>query len=157
MTPMLALDAPNPRTYLRNAPVLERLMFRTSETPDGCWLWRGTLNHHGYGVIGLGGDKGRTAKVHRVAFEELVGPIAADLTIDHLCRNRACVNPDHLEPVPLRVNQARGWEARRAAGVCWKGLHEMTPENVAGHGKYRCLACGRESARARRARVMERV
>lgn len=150
MRPALPLDAPNPSSYLRNAPVLERMMFRTSETPDGCWVWRGCKDQFGYGEIGMGGDKAPTRLVHRVAYEGFVGPIPDGMTIDHLCRNTSCVNPDHLEPVPLRVNIARGWDHRRASGVCVNG-HEMTPENTAPH-KNRCRECARARNRAYKAR-----
>lgn len=127
-------------------------MYRTSETPNGCWVWRGSTDRAGYGEIGLGGDKGGTRKVHRVAWEELVGPIPPGFTIDHLCRNTACVNPEHLEPVPLAVNVKRGWDHRRASGQCANG-HDMTADNTLPAGKNRCRECARERNRAYKARV----
>jgi hypothetical protein len=86
---------------------------------------------------------------HRVAYEALVGPIPQGLCIDHLCRNRACVNPDHLEPVTNRVNILRGetiMAANAAKTHCVRG-HEYTPENTlinAKTGTRRCAACNRE-------------
>lgn len=152
MTPRLEWEAPNPRSYLRSAAVIDRLLYRTSLAPDGCWIWRGTTDAHGYGEIGLGGDRAPTRKVHRVAYEQLVGPIPEGLTIDHLCRTPSCVNPEHLEPVPLTVNIQRGWAARphRLAGICRNG-HAMTPENTT-DGKNRCRECARERNRAYKAR-----
>jgi hypothetical protein len=69
-----------------------------------CWLWTGATQQ-GYGVHTSGG---RAHKAHRVSYEEIVGPIPEGLTIDHLCRVRNCVNPDHLEPVSQKVNTLRG-------------------------------------------------
>jgi len=85
---------------------------------------------------------------HRYVYEQEVGPIPDGLTLDHLCRNRACVNPDHLEPVTMRVNTLRGETitARNAAKTrCDKG-HEFTPENTMRKpdGR-RCRVCQRAS------------
>jgi len=77
----------------------------------GCWEWQGARNHYGYGALWL---RGQVVYAHRLAFEHFVGPIPAGLQLDHLCRNRACVNPDHLEPVTQAENVRRGAAARRA-------------------------------------------
>jgi hypothetical protein len=84
------------------------------EVPDlnGCWIWSGGLKLNGYGYLRVG-KKGHLA--HRWVYEELVGPIPNGLTIDHLCRVKACVNPDHLEPVTNAENIRRAVEARRAS------------------------------------------
>jgi len=71
----------------------------------GCWEWTGGISDNGYGRFRAGGNKGYA---HRFAWELLRGPIPGGLTIDHLCRNRRCVNPDHLEPVDCRTNLLRG-------------------------------------------------
>lgn len=71
-----------------------------------CWLWTGHLDRYGYANFGLG--KHRMVKVHRFAYELLVGPIPEGLEIDHLCRVRHCVNPAHMEPVTHAENMARG-------------------------------------------------
>ena len=78
---------------------------RMSATPDGCWLWLGKLNSYGYGITSRGG---RGLMAHRVAYEQRVGPIPPALVLDHLCRTRACCNPQHLEPVTIGENVRRG-------------------------------------------------
>lgn len=71
----------------------------------GCWLWQGVPDSKGYGQIKISGVK---RLVHRLVYEQTVGPIPAGMTLDHLCRVRLCCNPDHLEPVPGVVNVLRG-------------------------------------------------
>lgn len=71
---------------------------------EGCWLWRGRVGTHGYGVSQIFGE----ALAHRVAYRLTVGDVPEGLTLDHLCRNRICVNPVHLEPVTNRENILRG-------------------------------------------------
>lgn len=72
---------------------------------DGCWLWSGTITSRGYGQFVRGG---RREPAHRVAYEVAVGPIPDGMQLDHLCRERSCVNPTHLEPVTCRENLLRG-------------------------------------------------
>lgn len=110
---------------------------------DGCWLWTGYTNPKGYGRFML---NGRQVQVHRFAYEAEVGPIPEGLEIDHLCRTRNCVRPDHLEPVPGVVNLARGNgdPARNARKTHCKRGHEFTPENTwisPTNGGRSCRAC----------------
>lgn len=91
---------------------LERLMLYVSHEPNsGCWLWTGICDIDGYGKINI---RHRQRKAHRVAYEEVVGPIPIGLELDHLCRVRCCVNPKHLEPVTHLENMRRAvWPEKR--------------------------------------------
>lgn len=90
--------------------------------PSGCWIWRGRKSKpNGYPQFGK-----RWA--HRFAYELLVEPIPQGLTIDHLCRVPACVNPTHMEPVTQAENSRRA-SAANLRPACPKG-HEFTPENI---------------------------
>lgn len=75
---------------------------------DGCWEWTAAVNGEGYGQFRLD-NHGRQVPAHRYAYELLVGPIPEGLEIDHLCRVRRCVRPNHLEPVTTRINCWRGF------------------------------------------------
>jgi len=81
---------------------------------DACWGWRGSFMTNGYTRISQAdGDKRITILGHRLSYEIHVGPIPDGLVIDHLCRNRGCTNPKHLEPVTNEENISRGWDARK--------------------------------------------
>jgi hypothetical protein len=111
------------------------------DTP--CWAWQRGYDKDGYGLIWFG-KAGRRA--HRAAYEEFVGPIPEGLSIDHLCRNRGCCNPAHLEPVTHAENMARSGPAQITH--CANG-HEYTPENTYTRptGQRDCRACIRDRAR----------
>jgi hypothetical protein len=85
-------------------------------TADGCWTWLGQTNQWGYGHFRrtLGPGLYLTVKAHRFAYELVVGPIPAGLTLDHLCGNQSCVRPEHLEPVTNAENLRRRHARRRA-------------------------------------------
>lgn len=111
----------------------------------GCWLWQGAQNGHGYGALNVAG-KQRGA--HRVVYELLRGPIPTGLTLDHLCRRRHCVNPDHLEPVTIKENLRRG---NGSTGRCFRKTrckrgHAFTDENTyrPKRGGRICRACRRK-------------
>lgn len=87
------------------ATLAERFWAKVDKT-EGCWNWTASRQARAsYGQINVGG---RPMLAHRVAWELERGPVPAGMQLDHLCRNRACVNPAHLEPVTLRVNVLRG-------------------------------------------------
>src|SRR3990172_4211550 len=79
------------------------------EPNTGCWLWAGNLDTPGYGQIS---SLGRKVLAHRLSYIFLRGPIPRGLQIDHLCRVRSCVNPDHMELVTSRENASRGRRSR---------------------------------------------
>lgn len=121
-----------------------------------CWLWIAAIDRKGYGAFGGPRDRTQVVRAHRVAYELVIGPIPDGLTLDHLCRVRRCVNPEHLEPVTGRENSLRG-ESVAAVNArkthCIRG-HEFTPENtkIQAQGRQRaCRICWRENARRRRA------
>jgi hypothetical protein len=112
--------------------------------PNGCWEWQGSLVD-GYGVVcGTGPYSSLRIYAHRYMYERERGPIPEGLEIDHLCRNRKCINPAHLEAVTHRENMLRGdsFSARHAKQThCLRG-HELTPENVYNWRRQRhCRKC----------------
>lgn len=98
------------------------------EALTGCWLWTGSISSGGYGRHWDNGPK----YAHRISWEMINGAIPAEMTIDHLCRNRACVNPEHMEVVPMMVNTLRGsgpTAANAKKTHCSHG-HAYTAENT---------------------------
>jgi hypothetical protein len=91
----------------RHRDPLDRIATKIELAIDGCWTWTGAKASHGYG------NTARTT-AHREVWELLIGPIPDGLTLDHLCRNPLCVNPDHLEPVTCAENLRRARLARSA-------------------------------------------
>lgn|SRR5690606_5793950 len=125
-----------------------RFLAKIRREDGGCWLWTGGLTRTGYGKFG------GTGLAHRYAYQRFIGQIPAGMQLDHLCRNRACCNPSHLEPVTGRENLLRGdtWQARNAAKTHCPQGHEYTPENTYRYadGRRKCRACGRDESRRRR-------
>lgn len=86
---------------------LRRFMAKVDKT-DGCWNWTGATQTKGYGSFGWGPrGQARSFLAHRLAYAWFVGPLDPTLTVDHLCFNRRCVRPQHLEAVTLGENIAR--------------------------------------------------
>jgi hypothetical protein len=117
-----------------------------------CWAWKGAKGFDGYGHFWLGMEEHRKTghfliQAHRYAFLLIRGSIPDNLTLDHLCRNRSCVNPKHLEPVTQRENVMRGeglTAIQSKQTLCHKG-HQFNDENTyIWHGMRHCRACGRE-------------
>ena len=144
--PKLARSAFAPKSW----GILERLSASSAFNEAGCRVWARHINNLGYGRIR---NNGRMEGAHRAAYEAFVGPVPKHLVIDHLCRNRACINPLHMEVVTHAVNIARGVSVSaryRVRTACVNG-HEFTPENTRMKGSIRqCRACDREGARRRR-------
>lgn len=105
--------------------VLDRFYDRITLTPEYCWNWD-KPNSEGYGKIT---DQGIEFFAHRWAYLRFVGPIPQGLDLDHLCRNRACCNPWHLEPVTRKENVRRGLQGELLNTHCKRG-HEWTEENT---------------------------
>ncbi len=100
----------------------------------GCWLWTGRLDRDGYGI----GHR------HRAMYELVVGPIDPGLLLDHRCRRRRCVNPQHLEPVTNAVNQLRAsWRQRARVRKCPAGHELGTHGMVTPEGGRLCRICDR--------------
>jgi hypothetical protein len=107
---------------------------------DTCWLWIRCLTGKGYGCVSIGG---RRFLAHRVAYEQLIGPIPDGLTLDHVvCQNKRCVNPAHVEPVTRSENSKR---YHALTTTCRKG-HLLTRK-----GRQRvCNPCENDARRAKR-------
>lgn len=106
--------AGEPYRYIRQHQRRLSAVEYTVDPITGCWLWQRAIAN-GYGKIMIDGVN---VLAHRVMYERANGPVPAGLELDHLCRNRACVNPAHLEPVTRAVNSQRGATAK------------LTPEQV---------------------------
>lgn len=92
--------------------------------PGDCWTWTGATQSKGYGSFH---HNGRRHSTHRLSYELLVGPIPAGLQIDHLCENKRCCNPAHLEPVTGEINKARTTAATKT--LCVNG-HRLDGQNL---------------------------
>lgn len=132
--------------------IMDRLEHMSESGPNECRLWTG-YTRKGYGRLGI---DGKLFQAHRVAYELANGPIPEGLELDHLCRNRACINPDHLEPVTGRENIMRGEAipARNARKTECKNGHPFTVENTylrPSGGNRECRTCKLAAGQQRRA------
>ena len=136
-------------TKRKRKPIPDRLWPKaTNVGGEGCWLWTASMFKDGYGKFRVGDTHKRA---HRVAYEIMVGPIPDGLQIDHLCRNRACINPKHLEAVTGMVNFLRGESLGARAirtGKCMKGHSNWRQYKRARY----CRECDRIRTAAKRAR-----
>jgi len=144
-----------------------RFWAKVEITPT-CWLWTGRLDRDGYGEIRDESveprKKGKRLRAHRAAYKLLVGPLADELTLDHLCHNadktckggpkcphRRCVRPDHTEPASSTLNTKRGRVGinQREKTHCPKGhpYNDANTWNSKLRPSRQCRVCGRERAR----------
>lgn len=133
---------------------MEKFMRRVVRHGEpACWDWNGCHNSRGYGITYR---NGKQVLAHRAVYEMERGPIPHGLTIDHLCRNKGCVNPAHMEPVTQAENNRRG---KAAITHCPSG-HAYTPKNFGRKGinKTRfCRACKQARDRAAYAANAEKM
>ncbi|MGI8477822.1 MAG: HNH endonuclease signature motif containing protein [Thermomicrobiales bacterium] len=135
-----------------NASQIERFWSKVAIAPgSACWEWQGKPKSSGYGSF-----MGDCHPAHRVSFLIANGSVDPDLDVDHICRNRRCVRPEHLRQVPHRENTLCGIgpTAVNARKTHCKRGHPFTPDNmrVETTGSRRCLTCAMALKRARRAR-----
>ena len=112
-------------------------------TDGDCWVWTGEIHERGYGRYSLG--NGKRVKAHRFAWEFFNGAIENKLTVDHLCRNKLCCNPWHMDLVPSGINVQRRWVREWTDETkCVRG-HDRVSENtyVRPNGRKECLLCKR--------------
>jgi hypothetical protein len=131
--------------------IIDRLLNNVAQDPEtGCWEWLGGKHPNGYGLVY---GRKKTYRAHRISYLWFKGDILAD-GLDHLCRNRPCINPDHLEPVSVRVNVLRGEGITAVAARkthCPQGHEYGAPRQ---DGKRYCRPC--QAAWARRHRASEK-
>lgn len=131
------------RVSVNDLPVRVRRKI-SIDSVTGCWKWTGYIKSNGYGTVGIGTREQGKDHAHRFVYSRLVASIPEGLEIDHLCRNRSCVNPTHMRLVSHAENMrvARNWNREKTH--CKHG-HEFTEDNtgITAQGFRFCKACRR--------------
>lgn len=98
---------------------VDKRFWSNVEKTETCWNWTGYRNRSGYGVIGIGGSKGRNYLTHRWAWMQLIGEIPEGMQLDHICHNHACLNPEHLRLVTSKQNHEhkKGAQVNSTSGI----------------------------------------
>lgn len=145
---------PSPKTGPKPKPV-EGLFWSKVNKTKSCWLWTGKTNNAGYGIFA---NSHHATTAHRWSYVLTCSKIQDRLVIDHLCRNKLCVRPDHLEAVTQQVNLLRGLNTPATRTACPKGHHysientsfERYPIGITGKIKNgrKCKICRREKSNA---------
>ena len=131
-----------------------RFWRKVHAAPNGCWVWIGAQTNRGYGTAWMPHHNPQRASAHRLTYEIWADTIPASLEIDHLCRNKACVNPAHLEAVSHRTNVHRGDMTKLRVTHCPMG-HEYAGANLyirPDNGNRDCKRCQRKRNRRWEAR-----
>ena len=121
---------------MKRVAVSERTLI--PQDTSRCWVWIGAVNNSGYGYIGR-------SLAHRRQYTDMIGPIPEGTVIDHLCENKLCVNPEHLQAVTQKENQIRN-SHNVIRETCKRG-HLLSDDNVYSNGQ------GRNGAKARTCKI----
>ena len=130
-------------------PAIDRFNRFLAASSSGCIEWTGRIDKYGYGQFRPGGRESSKVGAHRWSYEHHVGPVPPGLQLDHLCRNKKCVNHQHLEPVSprenvLRSNNPASMNARKTH--CVEG-HPLSGDNIYTYGSRRvCKTCSKETS-----------
>ena len=158
----------------KKRPLEQRFWERVtlSDPPEDCWSWRGYTNPAGYGICSLSSSDGRvkTGYAHRTAYELSYGPIPEGLVIDHLCRNRSCINPTHVEVVTRALNTKRGYwpnghpgrpmgstGGSKSANLDYTHDCTKAPQYIRPNGRAECQLCHRKSQASYRAKIKAKL